>query len=157
MEVRVVRSARRRKTVEAKLVDGVIRLAIPAELTDAEEAHWVEVMRERFLRKAATDDVDLVARAHTLAGDYDLPEPTTIEWSEQQRALWGSCSVQTGRVRIASRLIGFPLWVLDYVVVHELAHLVEPRHTRRFWDLVNRYPLAERARGYLIAKGEEEA
>ena len=86
----------------------------------------------------------------------DLPQPSDIRWSERQRTLWGSCSIQSARVRVASRLIGFPLWVLDYVIVHELAHLVEPGHTRRFWDVVNRYPLAERARGYLIAKGEEE-
>jgi predicted metal-dependent hydrolase len=41
--------------------------------------------------------------------------------------------------------------VLDYVIVHELAHLEVAGHNDRFWQLVNRYPLTERARGYLIA------
>ena len=50
-----------------------------------------------------------------------------------------------------------PAWVRDYVVMHELAHLLVAGHGPRFWELVNRYPLTERARGYLMAVGLEEA
>jgi hypothetical protein len=42
-----------------------------------------------------------------------------------------------------------PGWVVDYVLVHELAHLLVPGHGPRFWELVSGYPKAERARGYL--------
>jgi predicted metal-dependent hydrolase len=41
--------------------------------------------------------------------------------------------------------------VLDYLLVHELAHLEVADHGPRFWELVDRYPLTERARGYLMA------
>ena len=43
-----------------------------------------------------------------------------------------------------------PQWVVDYVLVHELAHLLEPGHDANFWAWVDRYPQAERAKGYLI-------
>ncbi|RZV41307.1 MAG: metal-dependent hydrolase, partial [Acidimicrobiia bacterium] len=50
MRVEVNRSPRRHKTVQARLVDGTLRVAIPASMTKAEEAHWVEVMSARFTR-----------------------------------------------------------------------------------------------------------
>jgi predicted metal-dependent hydrolase len=65
---------------------------------------------------------------------------------------WGSCSPATGAIRISDRLAAYPSWVRDYVIVHELGHLTHASHSDAFWRLVNRYPLAERARGYLIAK-----
>jgi hypothetical protein len=46
-------------------------------------------------------------------------------------------------------LLGVPPWVLDYVLVHELTHLLEPGHDARFWAWVHRYPRSERAMGYL--------
>jgi predicted metal-dependent hydrolase len=54
-------------------------------------------------------------------------------------------------IRISSRAAALPSWVLDYLLVHELAHLEVAGHGPHFWRLVNRYPLTERARGYLMA------
>lgn len=155
MRVEVVRSARRRKTVQARQVGDVLRVSIPASMTATEEAHWVERMQQRFERRARSAQVDLTARAAALASRLDLPRPASITWVDNQQRRWGSCSPHVGTIRISTRLAGYPPWVLDYVIVHELAHLVEPRHDARFWALVGRYPKTERARGYLIAKGVE--
>jgi predicted metal-dependent hydrolase len=154
MEIEVVRSARRRKTVQAQLVDGVLRIAIPDHLSESEEAHWIEVMQSRFAGRRDPSAIDLAGRARRLAVSYALPIPSEIVWSDRQKTMWGSCTVDSGRIRISRRVAAFPRWVLDYVIVHELAHLVEPDHGAAFWELVNRYPMAERARGYLIAKGD---
>jgi predicted metal-dependent hydrolase len=153
VKVEVVRSARRRKTVQARQVGGVLRVSIPASMTVADEQHWVAEMVRRMERRAATEGIDLVARAAALAERYDLPGPKSIRWVTNQEGRWGSCTPADRTVRISSRLVGEPAWVLDYVIVHELAHLVVPRHNARFWKLVHRYPRADLARGFLIARG----
>lgn len=153
--VEVVRSARRRKTVEARFVDGVLRVSLPATLSPAEEARWVEEMRRRHRRRARAGRVDLARRAAVLARRYRLPLPQEIRWVDDQTTRWASCTPGRGTVRVSTRLAGFPQWVLDYVVVHELAHLAVPDHSPAWHALVDRYPKAERARGFLIAKGLE--
>jgi predicted metal-dependent hydrolase len=151
MKTEVIRSQRRKKTVEARIVGDTIRILLPASLTREEEEHWVGEMVRRVERKTKSDHVDLATRAGTLARRYRLPQPTSIAVSPRQRARWGSCSPEIGAVRVSSQVLAFPGWVLDYVIVHELAHILEPNHTQRFWKLVNRYELTERARGFLIA------
>lgn len=153
LKVEVVRSPRRHKTVQAREINGVLRVSIPATMSADDEAQWVAEMQRRVERRTATRWVDLERRAATLAARYNLPLPTVIRWSDNQEWRWGSCTPAEKSIRISSRLTGEPTWVLDYVIVHELAHLVVARHNQRFWTLVNRYPLAERARGFLMARG----
>jgi predicted metal-dependent hydrolase len=155
MKVEVVRSARRRKTVQARTVNGVLRVSIPATMTRVEEERWVTEMVRRIERRQATDGIDLERRAAELAARHRLETPDSIRWVTNQEWRWGSCTPSDRTIRISSRLVGEPSWVLDYVIVHELAHLSIRGHDPDFWDLVNRYPKAERARGYLMARGLE--
>lgn len=152
VRVVVVRSPRRRKTVQAREVGDVLQVSIPATMTRADEERWVAEMLRRVERRSAASTVDLEERAAELAGRYHLRRPATIRWVDNQRWRWGSCTPADRAVRISSRLAQEPGWVLDYVIVHELAHLDVPRHGPDFWALVGRYPLTERARGYLIAR-----
>jgi len=155
--VEVVRSRRRTRTVGARLVGSVLRVSLPAWMSAAEEQRWVAEMSRRYVRRLDAGRIDLRRRARVLADRYGLPEPASIEWVDNMRSRWGSCTPSTGSVRISTRLAAFPDWVRDYVIVHELAHLRVPGHTPAFWRLVDRYPMSERARGYLIARsGDEE-
>ena len=155
--VRVERSARRRRTVGAVMVGDVLKVMVPSWMSRAEEDHWVGVMTGRFRRKMSTDRIDLTSRAASLGRRHDLPRPTEIRWSDDMTSRWGSCTPTTGTVRISSRIATFPDWVIDYVIVHEIAHLRVPDHSDAFWRLVDRYPKAERAIGFLIAKsGHDE-
>lgn len=148
----MIRSAKRRKTAQARLVDGRLEVRIPARSSRAEERRLVEQFRRRFERSSAGERVDLAARARRLARAHDLPEPTEIRWVSNQAHRWGSCTPSTGVIRLSDRMADFPTWVIDHVIVHELAHLVVHRHDARFHALASRYPLAERAEGYLLAK-----
>ncbi len=152
MEVQVIRSPRRRRTVEAREVDGVIRVSIPSTMSAVEERRHVEKLVGRLQRRSNTSNVPLDQRSRALARRLGLPLPNTIRWVENQNTRWGSCSVAERSIRISSRLVRYPLWVLDYVIVHELAHLAVPGHGPAFWALVNRYERTERARGFLLAK-----
>jgi predicted metal-dependent hydrolase len=151
-QVVVERSRRRRKTVQATVVGGVIRIQMPDGLSDEEEDRHIREMVGRMERRLRCDLVDLEARATTLADRYALPRPQRVRWAAQQRR-WGSCTPATGTIRISARLAGHPPCVLDYVLVHELAHLVEANHSPAFHALEARYPKAERAIGYLLALG----
>ena len=151
LPVQVIRSRRRRRTLQARIVDGVIEVRVPLGMPTGVEQAEVEALVARLEKRRARSDVDLVQRADQLAKRYDLRTPTSIEWSSRQRALWGSCSTGEGVIRISERLRGLPSWVLDYVIVHELAHLTHRRHDAAFYALADRYPQAERARGFLLA------
>ncbi len=152
VRVEVVRSDRRRRTVGAQVLGGTLRISVPSWMSRAEEAHWIETMTARHRRKMSTDRIDLRARSTELARRYDLPRPREIKWAGDMSSRWGSCTPAAGTIRLSARLARFPDWVIDYVIVHELGHLEEPGHGAAFWRLVNRYPRAERAIGYLIAK-----
>lgn len=151
LPVRVIESARRKKTVSARVVDGVIEIRMPQGLSHAERDRHVKKLTTRLLRKTSADEIDLSKRASALATRFDLPRPHSIAWSSRQNARWGSCTPADGSIRISHRLSEFPSWVLDYVIIHELAHLVEVNHTPVFHRLVDRFPKAERAEGFLLA------
>lgn len=132
----------------------MIVVLIPARMSRGEERRWVEVMVRRLdaqdARRRPSDEV-LLARARALSSRHldGRAQPASVRWVTNQGSRWGSCTPADGTVRLSTRLQGMPAWVVDYVLVHELAHLVIAEHSAAFWALVGCYPRAERARGYL--------
>lgn len=148
------RSARRRRTVSAYRDGERVVVLIPDRFSRAEEREWVDRMLARLARRTGVRESDeaLLARAHRLMERY-LPEyevtPASVRWVSNQRSRWGSCTPEDATIRISHRVQSMPDWVIDYVLLHELVHLIVPSHGSYFWALVGRYPKAERARGYL--------
>lgn len=161
MKVEIKRSKRRRKTVQAKVVEDRLIVYAPERIGEKRLEEIIEKIRQRVERRKLcsrlNDYEDLAKIAQSLnkrffSGKLRI---NSIEWVTNQSKRFGSCQYRKGKIRISHRLAQMPYWVQDYVIVHELAHLKEPNHSPRFWKLVNRYPYAERARGFLIAKGME--
>jgi hypothetical protein len=127
---------------------------MPAGLSASEEQEWIATVLERLARRERrrhpSDDV-LFGRARELAVRYldGRVAPKSVRWVNNQHSRWGSCTPEDGTIRLSAQLRGMPAWVVDYVLIHELTHLLEPGHGPAFWQLVNRYPKTERARGYL--------
>lgn len=154
-EVEVRRSKRRRRTVSAYRDGDRVVVMIPASLSRKEEAEWVETMLARLEKseqRTKPSHEELMKRAKSLSDRYfgGLAIPESVRWADNQEARWGSCTPGDRSIRLSARLQGMPSWVLDYVLVHELAHLFEAGHNERFWAWVDRYPQAERAKGYLL-------
>ena len=158
--VEVRRSRRRRRTVTAYREGQTVVVLVPASMSKAEEQRHVESLVARLLAREArsqapTGDEGLVDRARDLGRRYlaprlgSAPVPSRVTWVGNQRRRWGSCTPTDGTIRLSDRLRPMPAWVRDYVLLHELVHLVEANHTPRFHALVATYPDAERAQGYL--------
>lgn len=159
-QVEIRRSARRSRTLTVFREQGRLVAVVPARATGQQVDDLVPGLVNRFLAKESRGRVSggdeaLHERGIELAQRYladrlrvPLP-PFRIVWAANQRRRWGSCTAATGQIRISDRLRQLPGWVGDYVLLHELAHLVEPNHSARFWELVAGYPQAERARGFL--------
>jgi predicted metal-dependent hydrolase len=127
---------------------------MPAGLSAAEEQEWITMVLERLARREQRrhpSDAVLFDRARELSQRYldGLVAPSSVRWVGNQHSRWGSCTPEDGTIRLSAQLRGMPAWVVDYVLLHELTHLIEPGHGPAFWKLVNRYPKTERARGYL--------
>jgi predicted metal-dependent hydrolase len=154
-QVEVRRSAKRRRTVSAYRDGDRTIVLLPARMSKAEEAEWVATMLARLAAKDArrpAGDDELKRRALGLSRRHldGLATPRSVRWVTNQNGRWGSCTPAEGTIRLSHRLREMPDWVVDYVLVHELSHLLVADHSPRFWEWVMRYPMAERARGYLL-------
>jgi predicted metal-dependent hydrolase len=154
VRVEVRRSKRRKRTVSAHREGGTIVVMIPARMSRAEEATWVATMVERVTnaeRRRRPSDEDLLARAGQLSERFlgGRAQPQSVRWVSNQRNRWGSCTPTDQSIRLSDRLQGMPSYVVDYVLLHELAHLLIPSHNKAFWALLEQFEMTERARGYL--------
>jgi predicted metal-dependent hydrolase len=159
-QVEVRRSVRRQRTVTAYREGSAIVVVVPQAMSKTDERRFVDELVRKLLAREARrafppGDEALTSRAKDLAKQYlaaqvgFVPEPSSVTWVTNQQKRWGSCTPSTRAIRLSHRLQAMPEWVVDYVLLHELTHLVEADHTKRFWRLVECYPDAGRARGFL--------
>ena len=111
--VEVVKSKRRKRSVGAQLIGDVLHISVPSWMSRAEIAEWVEKMSASYRRQMSTDRINLRKRALALSRRHSLPRPKVIRWDDAMTGRWGTCTIETGEIRLSSRLAAFPNWVLD--------------------------------------------
>ncbi len=160
--IRIVRSKKRRRTVSARLLKDVLVVRAPENIPESRLEKAIAELKSRIERKHLKEelnkDENLVQRAKEINLQYfeNKLNVNSIKYVTNQNSKFGCCNYRSGSIRISYHISAMPQWVRDYVIIHELAHLVVPDHSKAFWDVVNRYKLAERARGYLIAIGSKK-
>ncbi len=152
--VEIRRSARRRRTVTAYREDGRTIVLVPARMSQVEVNQYVEelVARiDRSERRAKRGDSELMARAQHLSKRYlnSAAQPTSVRWVSNQRKRWGSATPIDGTIRLSERLATMPAYVVDAVLLHELAHLVVAGHGPDFHALLVGYPEVAKAHAFL--------
>lgn len=161
-DIRIFRSNKRRKTASAKLNKNVLCVYVPSRISESELERAVSFFKKRFtrslLKKKLNKARPLSVIAERINREYFSGKLNiaSIEYVTDQVAKFGCCNYLKRTIRISHRIYEMPDWVRDYVVLHEMAHLLEPNHSRSFWEIVSRYKLSERAKGYLLAKGIDE-
>jgi predicted metal-dependent hydrolase len=153
--VEVRRSTRRRRTVSVDLRDGVAVVSIPASFSARQEKQWVERMVAKLHTQSvrpAHSESALSERAAELSERFLAGRgvPSSIRWVTNQNSRWGSATPASGAIRLSHKLQGMPDWVTDYVILHEMAHLIEPSHNGTFWALLTSYPHTETAKAFLL-------
>lgn len=154
-KVKIIKSPRRWKTASARIKNNVLEIRLPTWISPLESQKIVEGFIARFKKRERpkiTSDTELKKLADQLNKQYfEGKLKYTICWSKNQNSIQGSCTTKNKTIRISARLKNLPKWVIKAVIIHELTHLLVPNHSKRFWQIANRYPLMERARGYLLA------
>ena len=161
MKINITRSRNRKRTVQGRLLNDVLEIRAPASMSDDELQPHIDNIRKRLEKRQAKktlDDDGLNKRAQMLNKEYfgGKLKWKSIKWVTNQEKRHGSCTPSQGTIRLSHRLATMPTFVQDYVIVHELAHLLEANHGPNFWALVYKYPKTERARGYLMAVDLEQ-
>jgi predicted metal-dependent hydrolase len=159
ISVEIVRDGRLRTRVHWEWNGDQVRIRAPRRATKRELDRIVSeivdnVMRKRQQVRARADD-DLEAMARAINRKYFGGEISwhSLRWVSNMSKRLGSCTVggpTLGDIRVSDRIQGWPPWVIKYVVAHELCHLKYPNHSKEFWACVNRFPRAERARGFIM-------
>ncbi|MCX5694787.1 MAG: M48 family metallopeptidase [Candidatus Omnitrophica bacterium] len=163
MEVKIIRSQRRRRSVNARLINDLLVVNAPALLSQVHLDEIINGFKIKFAKIKIKNELDKKESLRDLAKELNKEyfnselKIESIEYVTGQNSRFGCCNYRTGRIRISHKIGMMPRWVRKYVLIHEMAHLVEPNHSRSFWNIVLRYRLTERARGYLMAVGSIKA
>jgi predicted metal-dependent hydrolase len=130
--------------------NGKVVVSYGGRRVSARDTDDIRAMVEADLRELAK--AELIPRLYQLAAQHNLAPGTVVV--RNQRSRWGSCA-RNGNIALNFRLVQMPPEVRDYVLLHELMHIKQQNHSRRFWRLVESvYPTFREAERWLKTTGK---
>ena len=153
-DIRVRKSTRRRRTVEARREGGITVVTVPERMSNAEAFKHAIALHQKITSKRSKQqrsDADLMTLAKRLRRVYlpEAPDPLSVRWVSNQNHRWGSCTPSEGSIRLSDRLQHMPAYVIESVLIHELSHLLVANHGPEFDRLLRRFPDHDKAVGFL--------
>ncbi|MBN1969005.1 MAG: M48 family metallopeptidase [Candidatus Delongbacteria bacterium] len=160
-KVEIIYSRKRKKTISAELNEdrSILRVLAPYGISQKILSPIIEKLKNKTLKKRVKDsDEYLLKRSESINKNFfsgNLKNFTIYYSGKIGKGSWGLCNLLDREIKLNKELSEYPEWVIDYVIMHEMTHLIVSGHNKEFWDIVNRYDKTERAIGFLIAKGME--
>lgn len=141
-----------KKGCSARVDGSVIYLSISSNMSKEEQNKQISTLLSRCIAKERLPElrerIEKLNRKH-------FNKPFNKVFFKYNKSNWGSCS-KAGNINISTRLLFAPEDILEYVCVHELAHLVELNHSKKFWSLVGKVvPDWKAKRAWLRKNGKE--
>ncbi len=149
---------RLRSSARWTLRQNVITLRVPRQMTRAQIEQLIQDIAPRIARQRQRAhrqaDVNLTERANQINREYFDGELHwhTIRWVKNMNRRLGSCTTggtTDGDIRISERIRGWPDYVVNYILAHEICHRKYPNHSEEFWQYLDRYPYVEKALGFI--------
>lgn len=136
----------------ARIQDSKIEVCLPTDVEGYTRSKMIRTLLSRILAKAYKRKI--IDRVQYFNGKYLQKEVNNV-YLKYNTSNWGSCSTNNN-INLSTRTLLTPVWVIDYVIVHELCHLVEMNHSAKFWNLVSKiYPNYKQAEVWLKQNGSQ--
>jgi predicted metal-dependent hydrolase len=138
MEVKVIRSPDRKKTIQARMVGDTLVVHLPLGLHREEERKIIAEMKEKIekkkQRKQLNKDGFLITKFNEFNDKYfqGKLKVNSIKFVTNQERVRGSCTPNKCTIRVSHKHLDIPKWVLEYVIMHEMTHLFYLNHSKEF-------------------------
>jgi predicted metal-dependent hydrolase len=134
----------------AKIKEDRILLSLDEKLFGVNKSEIIKTALSRVFAKKYKHEVE---KRLELINKHYFGHAVKSLRLKYNKSNWGSCS-NSGNINLSTRLLMAPQWVLDYVIVHELAHMNEMNHSKKYWAIVEKvYPEYKKAEKWLKAYG----
>jgi len=156
IKIEIKYSKRRKKTVSAVFRNDTLIISAPQNINKQFLDDFIKKTKRKYFVSMENKKTNLKELSLKLMKKYfskairdKIGNDFDITFVSTQKTVLGVCNYANRTIRLSDVLIPLPNWITNYVIIHELAHFIEPNHSKRFWEIVNNYPYVDQAKSFL--------